>query len=156
MKRPSNRATLLRGLWVIGVLAVIAAAALQLPRLTASAPPLRAAGTFFSMFLLGFVPGLWATLVFRERSGFRYWHPLLFLPSFACWSVLSEHMGPRGSLTNAFAEPLYLGVVASSLEIARLLFPRRSSHRTLLLLCSAGMALLAALSFVFFFPDLPE
>jgi len=106
------------------------------------------------VFLIGFAPGLWATSVFRERSGFRPWHPLLFLPALACWSVLSGYLGPGGSLTNAFAEPLYLGVVASALEIARLFLPRTSRHR--LVLWSAGITFLVAVGFVFFFPNLPE
>jgi hypothetical protein len=154
MNSPSSRATLFRGLLAFAALAITGVLAIQLIRLTGSVPPLRAASTFLSVFFVGFTPGLWATIVFRDRSGIRPWHPLLFLPALACWSVLSEYLGPGGSLTNAFAEPLYLGVVASVLEIARLFLPRTNRHG--LVLWSAGITLLVAVSFVFFFPNLPE
>lgn len=109
------------------------------------------------MFLIGLLPGIVGLLIFRRRAGVRPRHAPLFVLPLLVWDFLSTRFGPGGSLTNAFAEPLWLGVSMSALLIVLIVYrslknPAGSGTFWAFLLLSC----VVAVGFALFFPDLPE
>ena len=108
-------------------------------------------------FFAGLLGGLLAAAVYPDRSGVPHWYMVAFLIPFLLWDVLSQFIGPSGSLSNAVMEPFWLGVAASVVQVLRLVFsaPSHGKARNRFLLSVAVVAGIAV-GFAMWFPALPE
>lgn len=106
---------------------------------------------------MGCIPGICLLLLLRRRSGIRFLESLELFAPLIVWEILSEFVGPGGTLANALMEPFYLGLTVSASQGVRLLFPGgthlqvRTRFHSSVVFC-----ILVGVGFALLFPDLPE
>lgn len=112
---------------------------------------------FVPSYLLGLGIGVVLLLLFKRRSGVGLLQSLELLAPLVVWEILSEFVGPGGTLSNALAEPFYLGLVGSATQGLRLIAPG-STRRQIVwrFQLSVLLCVLVGVIFALSFPDLPE